>query len=1152
MANIGTARIQVSCSAVKEMKRKIEVEGEDGMSIEIDVHYENIPLRCKECQVFGHSDSQCLRQRPGNRSRSRSRGPGERSRSARSRRRNRQPRVVDGSPRRHSDPNTKAIMWKEMTNDGSSGGSVSCGKAAEPWQRFNVIPAAPTHHIDLHLNRELFNIPLDNDWSIVPYEGDPDGIKCLDVKPLEDGGLLGMTAPLKTPLNDLLTLEGEEEVNTQEEGEEGAIVLLSNPGNLDDSLVDEEDIENRGQQRVQGLTQAGQCSGAPLDETDECLAENSTKMPWGDDVALVNINPSASVRDVLSSEDWCSYINDKPLLKGKELSTAAAWAVMHSTEAQPIWTKWVWLKGIPPRISFVMWLLVKQRLRTADFWHRIGVVGSPLCKGCMQSNETLDHALFLCMKARRIWRLVGRYYEFSGWPASCEDLITFLSLLREARGGRRVIKICLTIVYHLWIERCKLVNEGSGLSLWAELILLGYILCPRPEIWPVGALFPCPRIILRGMARKGKGALARKGKIAKGSKRGNGMGGEGESSSSVRKATGNSPQDPIVVDEYVENVFWQNPNPPQEDEEDPLRDLAYEDLLRWCAEHLPVEDPDGLDPSEDESDVEEFPGMRDPQKGKLSDLSEDSDSEGAEGSFKSCYSGFEDWERVKLEWTYTYRSVWVRRVNKWTCYPMPGHMDEDQKGSAIPPTSYDLALRSTPLGKRVRDWFLRESREKKRLRRLLRIVRHRRVRQVTEVGVQVDWELDSLWSGVLADQVGSHVESGSVELAGDAMDLMDEELMDWGPGAWYCRDVEMVENVYPLANGTGFEGNTPYVAISSRREAFKTPNLMELADKFLHDLALEEDQIARILKCQALRLIAGHLEGTSREFKDIISELNLTVRNNVNRERFVSFERGIGEMQAWDHFNDVSMNRFRTQVRCDAVLNRMNERLSALLLRTELGGERARYPLKLALQRCFRAWKVAARRKIEELSLLIQGWERRMVNMESLVSQRMIPRCANLNFVLQDKQESDDGVVPIVEPAPLSFKEAIELITSALIDSRRPRPPALTSSMIRNAMVRLELIDREESPMLRLRECRELRQMLNGLDGVPAYVGDLHEELYVLALMEAPDADHLPDPVIPASPSSGNSSLESDPWLDERDSYFPSTPEDDGSTGSDS
>ncbi|KAI4390192.1 hypothetical protein MLD38_002329 [Melastoma candidum] len=199
MANIGTARIQVSCSAVKEMKRKIEVEGEDGTSIEIDVHYENIPLRCKECQVFGHSDSQCLRQRPGNRSRSRSRGPGGRSRSARSRRRNRQPRVVDGSPVRHSDPNTKAIMWKEMTNDGNSEGSVSCGNAVEPWQRFNVIPAAPTHQIDLHLNRELFNIPLDNDWSIVPYEGDQDGIKCLDVKPLEDGGVLGMTAPLKTP-----------------------------------------------------------------------------------------------------------------------------------------------------------------------------------------------------------------------------------------------------------------------------------------------------------------------------------------------------------------------------------------------------------------------------------------------------------------------------------------------------------------------------------------------------------------------------------------------------------------------------------------------------------------------------------------------------------------------------------------------------------------------------------------------------------------------------------------------------------------------------------------------------------------------------------------------------------------------------------------
>ncbi|KAI4324402.1 hypothetical protein MLD38_029897 [Melastoma candidum] len=411
------------------------------------------------------------------------------------------------------------------------------------------------------------------------------------------------------------------------------------------------------------------------------------------------------------------------------------------------------------------------------------------------------------------------------------------------------------------------------------------------------------------------------------------------------------------------------------------------------------------------------------------------------------------------------------------------------------------------------------------MRWLRRIVRLRGMRKVKEVGVQADFEMDHEGTGGSTGQPGHQEDRGSVEVAlcpgpgimGAGMELSDEEKMDWGPGAWYCRDVDPAR---------------------------------QLADKFLHDLAEEEDQIARILKCQALRLIAGHLPGTSLEFREIISELTLSTRINVNREQFVSFESGIGEMQQWDRFNDESMARFRTQVAWEASLNRMNERISSLLLRTELCASR---PLKLALKRCFKAWKVAARLRIEELRFHIQGWERRMIKMEGLMYERMLPRSTNLNFVLQDDQEEPEEVaVSAVETAPLSFKEAIELTTSAIIDSRRPRPPALTYSMVRKVMVRLELIDQEESPLLRLKECRELRQTLHGLDGVPAFIGDLHEELYALALMEVPDGNWMADPVIPASPSSGKSSADQDPWLDERDPCYPSTPEDDGSSGCDS
>ncbi|KAI4329472.1 hypothetical protein MLD38_027858 [Melastoma candidum] len=527
--------------------------------------------------------------------------------------------------------------------------------------------------------------------------------------------------------------------------------------------------------------------------------------------------------------------------------------------------------------------------------------------------------------------------------------------------------------------------------------------------------------------------MARKGKNAKGSRRGPGKGsGMGESSNSVLRETGNSMQEPIVVEddeEFVEEVIWQNPNQHQEDDEAPPLNLR----------------------------------LRAMQKGKLPIPPKDSESEDAEENFKSCNSDIEVTddtactlfpdgsciahkeaglllgvvdrvgERVKLEWRHTYRSVWVRRVNKWTCYPKPGFLDDPLDGNGVPAKSTDLGIPTVPFRKRVRDWFVRETRERKRMRWLRRIVRHRGMRKVKEVGVQADFEMDHEGTGRSTGQPGHQEDSGSVEVAlcpgpgimGAGMELSDEELMDWGPGAWYCRDVDPAR-CFPIARAA-FEGSTPCVRIPSERVVPKDFNLRQLAEKFLHDLAEEEDQIARILKCQALRLIAGHLPGTSLEFREIISELTLTTRINVNCERFVSFERGIGEMQQWDRFNDESMVRFRTQVALEASLNRMNERISSLLLRTELCASR---PLKLALKRCFKAWKVAARLRIEELRFHIQGWERIMIKMEGLMYERMLPRSTNLNFVLQDDQEeSEEVVVSPVETAPLSFKEAIELTT---------------------------------------------------------------------------------------------------------------------------
>ncbi|KAI4379046.1 hypothetical protein MLD38_016448 [Melastoma candidum] len=71
--NMGTARVQVNCAAVNELRKTIEIEGEEGDGIHVEVFYENIPLQCQHCKVFGHSTGQCLKQNGTRKGRSRSR-----------------------------------------------------------------------------------------------------------------------------------------------------------------------------------------------------------------------------------------------------------------------------------------------------------------------------------------------------------------------------------------------------------------------------------------------------------------------------------------------------------------------------------------------------------------------------------------------------------------------------------------------------------------------------------------------------------------------------------------------------------------------------------------------------------------------------------------------------------------------------------------------------------------------------------------------------------------------------------------------------------------------------------------------------------------------------------------------------------------------
>ncbi|KAI4385950.1 hypothetical protein MLD38_003934 [Melastoma candidum] len=194
MANIGTARVRVNCSAVRFMQKTIEEKGEDGAGIKVDVYYENVPINCKECKVFGHSMNQCLIRKP--RSRSRSKGPQGRSGSSRPVRNMNSRDAYAGeqnSSARNSGVELQALTWRESGTVEVAGQGGNGEISIWQWKRStlnNVEATLGTAEAVINISRELIpSIPTENRWTLIPFEGDQ--VECIGNSAQEDSNDAG-------------------------------------------------------------------------------------------------------------------------------------------------------------------------------------------------------------------------------------------------------------------------------------------------------------------------------------------------------------------------------------------------------------------------------------------------------------------------------------------------------------------------------------------------------------------------------------------------------------------------------------------------------------------------------------------------------------------------------------------------------------------------------------------------------------------------------------------------------------------------------------------------------------------------------------------------------------------------------------------------
>ncbi|KAJ9539461.1 hypothetical protein OSB04_032194 [Centaurea solstitialis] len=136
-----------------------------------------------------------------------------------------------------------------------------------------------------------------------------------------------------------------------------------------------------------------------------------------------------------------------------------------------ICTKWV--KVIPPKVNVFFWKASFERLPCRALLDKYGIdVDSVLCPRCNQEVETVHHALFSCEKVKKLWSLVGRWWNLdTASTVSLRDLVSLATRCGSSSKGSALWEAFIRcFAYMIWSDRNKIVFQQSREELCDNLV----------------------------------------------------------------------------------------------------------------------------------------------------------------------------------------------------------------------------------------------------------------------------------------------------------------------------------------------------------------------------------------------------------------------------------------------------------------------------------------------------------------------------------------------------------------------------------------------------------------------------------------------------------------------------------------------------------
>ncbi|OVA12342.1 Reverse transcriptase zinc-binding domain [Macleaya cordata] len=117
--------------------------------------------------------------------------------------------------------------------------------------------------------------------------------------------------------------------------------------------------------------------------------------------------------------------------------------------------KMLWRKGVPSKVSFMIWSVFQNAIPTMDNLRRRGMVVRNRCWLCKQQEETVSHLFIHCSMARSIWQYFLRPFKVE-WvtTTSIMDHFFWWKMKFGRNRGRKIWELLpYAICWTIWLER---------------------------------------------------------------------------------------------------------------------------------------------------------------------------------------------------------------------------------------------------------------------------------------------------------------------------------------------------------------------------------------------------------------------------------------------------------------------------------------------------------------------------------------------------------------------------------------------------------------------------------------------------------------------------------------------------------------------------